>query len=125
MKITTIDAPNALAQIYTGSNLSLKKLAEFMGITYQELAIIIDKDIRTVQRDTASAKVTKRLEPIVYVMKMLWELTDQDTVAIQRWLREPLVEWRGITPLACLLEHNFAALVQLVERISFGDSAGY
>ncbi|MEM7591290.1 MAG: antitoxin Xre/MbcA/ParS toxin-binding domain-containing protein [Cyanobacteria bacterium P01_A01_bin.83] len=123
--LKTIDAPNALPQIYTGKDLSLKKLAGFMGITHQEMADIIDKDLRTVQRDTASTKVAQKLNPVIYILKMLWELTGEDLVAVQRWLREPLVEWRGLTPLSCLLEHKFDAVVQLVERIHFGDSAGY
>lgn len=125
MKLKTIDAPNALPQIYIGKDLSLKKLADFMGITYQEMAQMINKDPRTVQRDTASTKVAEKLNSVIYILKMLCELTKGDLVAIQRWLREPLVEWRGLTPLSCLLEQKFDPVVQLVERIDFGDSAGY
>lgn len=111
--------------IYRGSNLSLKKVAELMKLSNAELAQIIQRNVRTVERDLPSAKITESLKPILYLLKMLWELTNGDVQAIQRWLHEPLIEWRGISPKNCLMEHKIDAVVNLVERIYYGDSAGY
>lgn len=111
--------------IFSGSSISLKKLAQFMGIERSALAQIIQRDVRTVERDNASQSVIKRLQPIVYALKILFELTDGNQDEIQRWLREPLIEWRGLSALDCLTTDKIEAVVNLVERIYYGDSAGY
>ena len=111
--------------IFSGSSLSLKKLAEFMGVSYSVLADVVRRDVRTVARDVASEDVLNRLQPLIYALKMLFELTDGNQQEIQRWLREPLIEWRGSSPLDCLTSDRIDAVVNLVERIYYADSAGY
>lgn len=111
--------------IFIGSTISLKKLAEFMGVSYSVLADIVQRDIRTVARDVASEEVLKRLQPLIYSLKMLFELTNGDQQEIQRWLREPIIEWRGSSALDCLTSDKIDAVVTLVERIYYADSAGY
>lgn len=111
--------------VYVGSDLSLKKVAELMRLSNAELATIIQCNVRTVERDRPSAKIRESINPIIYILKMLWELTNEDTQAIQRWLHTPLIEWRGISPRDCLMKDNLDAVVNLVERIYYGDSAGY
>ncbi len=111
--------------IFVGSSISLRKLAEFMGVSYPVLADIVQRDVRTVARDVASEDVLKRLQPLVYALKMLFELTNGNQQEIQRWLREPLIEWRGSSPLGCLTSDKIDAVVNLVERIYYADSAGY
>ena len=66
-----------------------------------------------------------RLKSLLYALKMLWKLTDGNILEIQRWLREPLIEWQGLSPLDCLTSGRIDAVVNLVERIYYGDSAGY
>jgi hypothetical protein len=111
--------------IFSGGTISLKQLAELMGIDRATLAKIIQRDVRTVERDIASQSVLKRLQPLVYALKMLFSLTNGDRDEIQRWLREPLIEWRGMSPLDCLTTDKIDAVVNLVERIYYADSAGY
>ena len=121
----SLQPPELLLPIYNDSDLSLKKLASVMGISRSELAQIANKVVRTIERDRASTGVLNQLQPVIYTLKMLWSLTDGDRSEIQRWLREPLIEWRGLSPLNCLIEGKFDAVVALVERIYYGDSAGY
>jgi hypothetical protein len=111
--------------IFIESNVSLKKLANFMGISHSVLARIIKRDVRTVERDLASESVFKQIQPLVYALKMLFELTNGNGAEIQRWLREPLIEWRGLSPLDCLTTDKVDVVVNLVERIYYADSAGY
>jgi hypothetical protein len=111
--------------IYDGGDLSLKKLATFMGISHGELAKIIRRNIRTIERVHPSNEVLNRLKPLLYALKMLWELTDGNITEIQRWLHEPLIESRGLSPLDCLTGDRLDRLVSLVERIYHADSAGY
>lgn len=87
--------------IFSNGAISLKKLAEFMGIDRATLAKIIQTDVRTVERDIASESVLKRLQPVAYALKMLFQLTDGNRHEIGRWLREPLIEWHGLSPLDC------------------------
>lgn len=119
----TIHEPNL--PIFVESSVSLRKLANFMGISHSVLAKIIKRDVRTVERDQASESVFRQIQPLVYVLKMLFELTDGNGAEIQRWLREPLIEWRGLSPLDCLTTDKIDAVVSLVERIYYADSAGY
>lgn len=114
-----------LLPIFIGGSISLKKLAEFMGINHSVLAQIIQRDVRTVERDAASESVLKRLQPLIYALKMLLELTNGNQDEVQRWLREPLIEWRGASPLDYLTADRIDAVVNLVERIYYADSAGY
>lgn len=111
--------------IYKSGDLSLKQLAKFIGVNYTQLSKIAGVNIRTVERDLASDKTTQKMKPLIYALKMLWELTDGSHADIQAWLKEPLVEWRGISPLDRLLDNDIDAVVQIVERIYHGDSAGY
>jgi hypothetical protein len=111
--------------IFTSNNLSLKKLAKLMGIQHSVLAQIVKRDLRTIERDRASDSVRAEIKPLIYVLKMLFELTNGNTQEIQRWLQEPLIEWRGLSPLDCLIGGKLDALVNLVERIYYADSAGF
>ena len=111
--------------IYKSGDLSLKQLAKFIGVNYTQLSKIAGINIRTVERDLASDKTAQKMKPLIYALKMLWELTDGSHADIQAWLKEPLVEWRGISPLDRLLDNDIDAVVQIVERIYHGDSAGY
>jgi Protein of unknown function (DUF2384) len=111
--------------IYDGSDLSLKKLANLMDISHSELAQIVQRNVRTIERVRPSNTVLNRLKPLLYALKMLWQLTNGNATEIQRWLREPLIEWRGLSPLDCLVGDRIDTVVTLVERIYYADSAGY
>ena len=111
--------------IYKDGAISLKELSRFMGTTQESIAHIIERDVRTVQRDIPSKVVMKQIQPLVYALQMLFELTNYNTDEVKRWLAEPKTEWRGISPLDCLEKGNINAVVNLVSRIYYGDSAGY
>ncbi|MGH2412723.1 MAG: MbcA/ParS/Xre antitoxin family protein [Microcystaceae cyanobacterium] len=111
--------------IFVDNSVSLKKLAQLMGVNHSVLAEIVARDVRTIERDLASERVHKQLQPLIYTLKMLFELTGGHQAEIQRWLREPLIEWRGLSPLDCLCQGRLDAVVNLVERIYHADSAGY
>ncbi len=125
MMISSLKKNEIVLPIYDNSNISLKKIAVLMSVSHSELAQIAQRNVRTIERDYPSASVLSRLQPVLYVLKMLWELTDGHQPEIQRWLREPLIEWRGQSPLNCLMSDRIEAVVTLVERIYYGDSAGY
>ena len=108
--------------IYKSVNLSLKKLAEFIGVKNLRLSKIAEVNK---EQDLASYETTKKLKPLISALEMLWELTDGSQDKIQAWLKEPLAEWRGISPLDRLLVSDIDAVVQIVECIYYGDSAGY
>jgi Protein of unknown function (DUF2384) len=114
-----------LLPIYDGQDLSLIKLATFMDIGSEKLAKISQSNIHTIERVHPSTVIINRLQPLLNALKMLWQLTDGNSLKIQRWLREPLIEWRGLSPLDCLTSDRIDAVVNLVERIYYGDSAGY
>lgn len=121
----TTKSLNSLKQIYTGDRLDLKKLADYLGFSVQQMATIAGVDRNTVYRSRTSDKVLGSLKPLIYAVKLLLELTEDNIIEVRRWFKEPLTQWRGLSPLDCLLEGKIDAVVQLVERISYGDSAGY
>lgn len=125
MSTSTLPAVKPVLPIYKSGDLSLKQLAKFIGVNYAQLSKIAGVNIRTVERDIASAKTVEKMKSLIYALKMLWELTDGSLADIQAWLKEPLIEWRGISPLDRLLVNDVDAVVQIVERIYHGDSAGY
>lgn len=95
-----------------------------MGTTQEGLARIIARDVRTVGRDTVSKAMMKDIQPLLYVMSMLFELTGQNSDEVKRWLSEPRPEWLGKSPLDCLEEGNIEGVMNLISRIYYGDSAG-
>jgi hypothetical protein len=125
MSASSLLQAEPILPIYDGSDLSLKKLALLMDISHFELAQIVQRNVRTIERVRPSTTVLNRLKPLLYVLKMLWQLTDGNITEIQRWLREPLIEWRGLSPLDCLVGDRIDAVVTLVERVYYADSAGY
>ena len=125
MSTSTLPTVKTVLPIYESGNLSLKRLAKFIGVNYDKLSKIAGVNIRTVERDIASSNTAKKIQPLIYALKMLWQLTDGSPTDIQVWLKEPLIEWRGLSPLDRLLDHDIDAVVQIVERIYHEDSAGY
>jgi hypothetical protein len=125
MSASSLLQAEPILPIYDGGDLSLKKLALLMDISHSELAQIVQRNVRTIERVRPSNTVLNRLKPLLYALKMLWQLTDGNITEIQRWLREPLIEWRGLSPLDCLISDRIDAVVTLVERVYYADSAGY
>ncbi|MDJ0902969.1 MAG: DUF2384 domain-containing protein [Xenococcus sp. MO_188.B8] len=125
MTTSAVPTVKPVLPIYKSGNLSLKQLAKFIDVNYSQLSKIAGVNSRTIERDLASTKTTQKIQPLIYALKMLWELTNGSQTDIQAWLKEPLVEWRGISPLDRLLDNDVDAVVQIVERIYYGDSAGY
>lgn len=122
---STITKLKPALPIYESGQLSLKKLADFIGVNQSQMSKIAGINVRTVSRNSTSTKTASILQPLIYSLKMLWELTDASPEYIKAWLNEPLVEWEGEKPLDALLDRDFEAVSQLVKRIYEGDSAGY
>ncbi len=121
----TIPKLEPVLPIYDSGELSLKQLARFIGVNQSQMAKIAAVNSRTVERDLASEKTSKKLQPLIHSLKILWQLTDGSEGNIRSWLKEPLVEWFGESPLDSLLKNDLKAVEQLVGRIYEGDSAGY
>jgi hypothetical protein len=51
--------------IYKSGNLSLKQLAKFIDVKYSQLSKIAGVNSRTIERDLASAKTTKKIQPLI------------------------------------------------------------
>ena len=123
--MTTLLKEKQILPIYKSSAISLIEIAYFMGITPEILAQIIAQDIQTVEKNIISKNVIKRIQPLIYALQMLFELTNYDQNEVQRWLAQPQIEWENLSPLDCLQQGNFDAVINLISRIYYGDSAGY
>lgn len=122
--IGALGQPLPFVDLADGS-VSLRNLAAFMGASKEDLSAVLGKNRKTIERDAVSRETRERLKPIIYILKMLWEITGQNDAEIKRWLHEPLVEWRGISPMESLCTGNPDAVITLVERIRDGHSSGY
>ena len=109
------------APYYVDGNLSLKRFADFLGASQSDLAHIIGREARTVDRDVPSKQVFERIKPLLYAMKLLLEIAEPKE--IKRWLHEPLIEWRGKSPMDELMRGNIEGVVNLVERLYRGEGA--
>jgi len=107
---------------YEGANLSLPKFAEFLGASKVQMANITERSPRTVYRDFASNEVFVKLKPLIYGIKIL--LTIANPIEIKKWLHEPLVEWKGRSPMDELERGNIKGVVNLIERVAAGEG-GY
>jgi hypothetical protein len=110
--------------LYDDGKLSFNKIRELLDLSAEEVATIIDISASTVREGQVSAKTLKKAQPLLYVLNMLWRLLEGKDAEIRRWLKEPRVEWYGMSPLDALSMGKADAVIQFLQRSIEGEISG-
>ena len=107
--------------VWDGDELNFTKLGNILGAKQKELAQIINVSEATLRSPTVSRETLRKAQPLLYVLNLLWELTDGKSEEVYRWLNEPRIEWGGLSPLKTLTLGKLDAVKTLLERIYHGE----
>ena len=109
--------------IWTNGHLNFKKIKALTGANDDELAQILKVSPATIRAKTVSGMTTAKATQMVHILNLLWALSGQDEAEVRRWLSEPRIEWMGLTPRKCLMMDKAQAVVDVLERAYYGETA--
>jgi DNA-binding XRE family transcriptional regulator len=110
--------------VYEEGKVSFAKLRALLEVSNEDIAQIIDVSPTTVREGNVSEKTLKKAQPLLYVLNMLWQIMEGDIPETRRWLKEPRVEWMGLTPIDCLSMGKSKAVIEFLQRNIEGEMSG-
>ena len=119
---------NALAAtlpVYSTGEVDLDKLSSLMGVPKKDMASLIGVSQSTTQRKLTASTLSKT-QPILHMLNMLWLTFEGENrhQEIRRWLNEPRVAWRGMTPIDCLKMGKIKTVIEFLEAHLEGEITG-
>ncbi|MBI3803575.1 MAG: DUF2384 domain-containing protein [Nitrospirae bacterium] len=102
----------------TGS-INLDNLRKELGLTVEQMAQAVGKNLRTLQKNPRSRPIQERLTHIVAVLTLLHELTENAEEA-QLWLNAPNPDYAGLTPKQLIIQGKAQALIDYLNEIRTG-----
>ena len=99
-----------------------KKLRNYLGLRSRDMANIVGKSTRTLEKNPRSENVQKELRKIGYLLELLTEMTSNRS-QIQLWLRAPNPEYGGLSPLEVIIKGKIDSVIGYLEDIMKGIPA--
>jgi hypothetical protein len=99
-----------------------KKLRTYLGLRSKDIASIVGRSTRTLEKNPRSEKVQKELRKIGYLLELLREMTNNRS-QIQLWLRAPNPEYGGLSPLEVITKGKIDSVIGYLEDIMKGIPA--
>jgi len=99
-----------------------KKLRNYLGLRSRDMANIVGKSTRTLEKNPRSENVQKELRKIGYLLELLTEMTSNRS-QIQLWLRAPNPEYGGLSPLEVIIKGKIGSVIGYLEDIMKGIPA--
>jgi hypothetical protein len=115
----------AVLPVYSDGEVDLQKLSSLMGVPKKDMADLIGISQSTAQRRLTASTLTKA-QPVLHMLNMLWQILEgaQKPQEIRRWLNEPRIAWRGMTPINCIKIGKINAVIELLETHLEGEITG-
>ena len=98
------------------------KLRTYLGLKVKNIAHIVGRTTRVLEKNPRSEKVQKELRKIVYMHVLLKDMTKNES-EIQLWLRAPNPEYGGLSPLEVISQGKIDSIVDYLEDIKRGSPA--
>ena len=99
-----------------------KKLRNYLGLRSRDMANIVGRSTRTLEKNPRSENVQKELRKIGYLLELLTEMTSNRS-QIQLWLRAPNPEYGGLSPLEVIIKGKIDSVIGYLEDIMKGIPA--
>ena len=77
-------------------------ICELMGSSQEVLAKILDVSESTIRNKRVSSSTLGKVQTLIHILNMLWDLSGKNKGHIRRFLHEPRTEWLGLTPISLL-----------------------
>jgi hypothetical protein len=112
--------------IREGNGYSLTKIADLLDINKRELAIIIGINESTLYRnkDKISPSIKKKIQPLISILVMLWELSEWDINGVKKWLHYPQTRWSGSTPIDMIKIGRIDTVKMYLDQMLKGEVMG-
>ena len=98
------------------------ELKSYLGLKVTNIAYIVGRTTRSLEKNPRSEKVQKVLRKIVYIHGLLKNMTKNES-EIQLWLRAPNPEYSGLSPLEVISQGKIDSIVGYLEDIKKGSPA--
>ena len=99
-----------------------KKLKAYLGLKSKDMAYIVGRSTRTLEKNPKSEKVQKELRKVGYLLELLRGMTNNRS-QIQLWLRAPNPEYDGLSPLEVITKGKIDSVIGYLEDIMKGVPA--
>ncbi len=116
---------SAALPVYSDGEVDIQKLSSLMGIHKKDVADLIGVSQSTAQRKPTTSTLSKA-QPILYLLNMLWVIFEgtNKPQEVRRWLNEPRVVWRGLTPIDCIKMGKLKSVTEFLETHLEGEISG-
>lgn len=104
-----------------GQNLDAKRVAEYLGITIEEMAQILDTNRSTLTRHPATAKLQDKLGVLAGIIASVQGELEGNQELTRMWFRTGNRRLAGQTPLQILKEGKLEVLARAVYRMETAD----
>ncbi len=98
------------------------KLRAYFGLKASNIAHIVGRTTRSLEKNPRSEKVQIELRKIVYCHTLLKSMTNNES-EILLWLRAPNPEYGGLSPLEIISQGKIDSIVNYLEDIKKGSPA--
>ena len=98
------------------------ELKAYLGLKVKNIAYIVGRTTRALEKNPKSEKVQKVLRKIVYIHGLLKNMTKNES-EIQLWLRALNPEYGGLSPLEIISQGKIDTIVGYLEDIKKGSPA--
>lgn len=99
--------------------INLDNLRKELGLTVEQMAQAVGKNLRTLQKNPRSRPIQERLTRIVAVLTLLHELAENAEEA-QLWLNAPNPDYAGLTPKQLIIQGKAQALIDYLNEVRTG-----
>jgi hypothetical protein len=97
------------------------RFANVMGITLPEMAKIVNRTPRGLQKNPASVKLQEKLTRLMPIYIGLLDRFDRSDEYVRIWLRAPHPDLGNRTPLSCLEQGHVEVVESLVRAMESGQ----
>ena len=98
------------------------KLRKYLGLKVKNIAYIVGRTPRALEKNPRSEKVQKELRKLLYILELLKDMTKNES-DIQLWLRAPNPEYGGLSPLEIISQGKIDSVIGYLEDIKKGFPA--
>lgn len=98
------------------------KLRTYLGLKVKNIAYIVGRTPRALEKNPQSEKVQKELRKVLYILELLKDMTRNES-DIQLWLRAPNPEYGGLSPLEIISQGKIDSIMSYLEDIKKGSPA--
>ncbi len=105
-----------------GRRLDFQKIRKMTGVNAKELGKIAGVSARTIETSKQRSATDKKFNQLIYALKLLAPLCDEDEQRMASWFIEPQVYWHGTSVLDMFQAGLGNGVIELLEAEDNGEA---